>query len=51
MRKETEETIGFFVTFMSLATFQLEEARATCPPLATPMRLGIVAHKTKRKGN
>ena len=31
---ETEETIGFFVTFLSLVAFQFKE-RALCPPLAT----------------
>ena len=35
---ETEETIAFFVTFLSLVAFQLEGARA--PPLATPMPRG-----------
>ena len=37
MLKETEieETIGFFVTFQSLETFQLESG--TRPPLVTPM--------------
>ena len=30
--KETEETIGFFVTFLSLVKFQLRETRAPCPP-------------------
>ena len=29
---ETEEKIGFFVTFLSLVTFQLREDRAHCTP-------------------
>ena len=40
MLKETEreETIGFFVVFLSLVAFQLGEARGPSPPpLATPM--------------
>ena len=36
MLKETEETIVFFVTFLSLVGFQLGGARAPFP-LATPM--------------
>ena len=32
---EIEKTIGFFVTFQSLVTFQLKGG--TLPPLATPM--------------
>ena len=35
---ESEETIGFFVMFLSLVTFRLVEARAPSPPrLATPL--------------
>ena len=40
MLKETEtvETIDFFVTFLSLVSFQLGGTLAPCPPsLATPM--------------
>ena len=40
MLKETEceETIGFFVIFLSFLVFQWEEARGPSPPfLATPM--------------
>ena len=39
MLKETEadETIGFFVTFLSLVAFQLGERGTWAPPLATPM--------------
>ena len=34
---ESEETIGFFVIFLSLVAFQLGEARGpSLPPLATP---------------
>ena len=29
---KTEETVVFFVTFLSLVAFQLGEARAPCPP-------------------
>ena len=29
---ETEETIRFFVTFLSLVAFQLGGGRAPCPP-------------------
>ena len=29
---ETEETIGFFVIFLSLVKFQLRGTRAPCPP-------------------
>ena len=29
---ETEETIGFFATFLSLVAFQLGDARVFCPP-------------------
>ena len=38
-KTETEETIVFFVTFLSLVAFQLRGGRAPCPspPLATPM--------------
>ena len=32
MLKETEETIVFFVTFLSLVAFQFEGARAPCLP-------------------
>ena len=37
MLKETEsdETIGYFATFLSLVAFRLGEAQA--PPMATPM--------------
>ena len=35
---ESEETIGFFVIFLSLAAFQLGEAWGPSPPpLVTPM--------------
>ena len=34
---ETEETIGFNVTFLSLVAFQLEGAGAPWAPLATAM--------------
>ena len=34
---ETEETIVFFVTFLSLVAFNWGEGRAPGPPLATPM--------------
>ena len=38
---ETDETISFFVTFLSLVAFQLEGARAPYPlPLAAPMSRG-----------
>ena len=38
---ETDETIGFFVTFLTLVAFQLEEeAGAPHPPLAAPMSRG-----------
>ena len=37
MLKETEETIVFFVTFLSLVAFQLGGAGPLGPPLATPM--------------
>ena len=37
---ETYETIGFFVTFLSLVAFQLEGARAPYFPLAVPMSRG-----------
>ena len=30
---ETEETMVFFVTFLSLVAFQLGGVRALCPPL------------------
>ena len=36
---ETDETIGFFVTFLSLVAFQLERA-GLHPPLAAPMPRG-----------
>ena len=45
MLKETEETMGFFVTFLSMVKFQLRETRAPCPPLATPM---LRVRKTKK---
>ena len=34
---ETEETVVFFVTFLSLVIFQLGGAGPPGPPLATPM--------------
>ena len=35
---ESEDTIGFFVIFLSLWAFQLREARGPSPPLLpTPM--------------
>ena len=34
---ETEETIIFFVTLLSLVAFQLKDGAALPPPLATPM--------------
>ena len=37
---ETDETIGFFVTFLSLVAFQLEGARAPYPSLAASMSRG-----------
>ena len=38
---ETDETIGFFVTFLSLVAFQLEgPGLHTPPPLAAPMSRG-----------
>ena len=37
---ETDETIDFFVTFLSLVTFQWERARDPYPPLAAPMLRG-----------
>ena len=37
---ETNKTIGFFVTFLSLVAFQLEGSRAPYPPLAVPMSRG-----------
>ena len=37
---ETDETIGFFIIFLSLVAFQLEEPRAPYPPLAAPMSRG-----------
>ena len=33
---ETQETIGFFVTFLSLVAFQLGVGRAPWTPLAMP---------------
>ena len=33
---ETEETIGCFVTFLSLVTFQLGVGQTSWTPLATP---------------
>ena len=36
---ETEETIVFFVTFLSLVIFQLGGAGPLGPPLATPLDL------------
>ena len=39
MLKGTEETIGFFVTFLSLVAFQLGENGPPDPPLATHMVL------------
>ena len=33
---ETEETIGFLVTFLSLVKFQLRGTRAPCPPPPPP---------------
>ena len=37
---QTDETLGFFVAFLSLVAFQLEGARALYPPLAVPMSRG-----------
>ena len=37
---ETDETVGFFVTFSSLVAFQLKGTRAPYPPLAAPMPRG-----------
>ena len=37
---ETDETIDFFVTFLSLVAFQLKGARAPYPPLAARMSCG-----------
>ena len=41
---ETEETIGFFVIFLSLAAFQLEGGPVSCPPppLALPMLADVL---------
>ena len=36
---ETEETIGFFVTFLSSITFQLGGQTPKATPLATPMQV------------
>ena len=43
MVKETEakETIGFFVIFLSLVTFQLGGGGPWAPPLATHMTVGL----------
>ena len=35
--RETEETIAFLVTFLSLAAIQLEGPGPPVPPLATPI--------------
>ena len=46
---ETEETIVFFVTILSLVAFQSGGGRAPCPPhMATPMRWKILC-KIKNK--
>ena len=37
---ETDETIAFFVTFLSLVAFQLEGGRVPYPPQAAPMSRG-----------
>ena len=37
---ETKETIGFFVTFLSLVTLQLGGGQAPCPPW---LRLSVEA--------
>ena len=37
---ESEETIGFFVIFLSLVAFQLGEARGPSPPPPPPPPLG-----------
>ena len=37
---ETDETISFFVTILSLVAFQLEGARVPYLPLAAPMFRG-----------
>ena len=42
---ETEETIVFFVTFLSLVALQLGRGGGPSPPLATPM---TIAHKHSR---
>ena len=34
---KTEETLGLFVTFLSLVTFQLGVGAGPLPPLGTPM--------------
>ena len=41
---ETEETNGFFVTFLSLVKFRLGRGPDPLPPLATPM---LKLRKTK----
>ena len=47
MLKQTEETIVFFVTFLSLVAFQLGETLVPCPPpLATPMYSTVSLHRT-----
>ena len=40
---ETEETIVFFVAFLSLVAFQLGGPRPPGPPLATPMYVSAEA--------
>ena len=37
---ETDETIVFFVTFLSLVAFQFGGGPGPCPPLAKPMPRG-----------
>ena len=39
---ENEETMGFFVTFLSLVAFQLGGPGSLVPSLATPMPAGIL---------
>ena len=51
MLKETEETIVFFVTFLSLIAFQLggPGPPAPPPPLATPMHWQLLSSPVTEK--
>ena len=44
---ETEETIGFFVTFLSLVKFQLRTGRTPCPP---PLGHAYAPSEENKKG-